>query len=585
MKKRIFTHEEKCTGCNKCISVCPVDCANQVYRAFDGRRKVMVDSEYCISCGACITVCDHQARDYLDDTDRFFQDLALAPKEPVTVVAAPAAQVHFPELGRLFGWLKFLGVRSIYDVSVGADIATWAYLRAREELSMPSAVAQPCSSIVNYCERYLPELLPSLVPIQSPLMCLAFYLRRYGNLRGRIAFLSPCIAKAEEIEDPHTGHLVQYNVTFSKLKKKMEAEGVDLSLYPSLDFDGMPAGIGHVYSRPGGLGETVRVTEKGLWIRQVEAVDRAYPYLREYLERKHCGAMVPALVDVLNCEGGCNFGTGTDRDVSVDDIDRMTDEKKRKKEEEQVKSTDTGIDYAPQTYFDKHLHWRDFERRYADRKLKEGLFADEDLEVVYKFMHKKTPESRNINCHACGYGSCKRFAQALKLGMNVPESCIDYERSQLKMDMLTTLLNHGGLGEAMELFLRWYRTEPYDLALIMMDVDDFKTVNDRFGHDVGDIALQTVAEAILNHTRPTDASGRWGGDEFMIILPHTSEEQAKSVAIRIQKAVLSSHVLPDGEVFSSSAGVAMAKDGDSAVDFFQRADRALYEAKKYKRKR
>ena len=71
----------------------------------------------------------------------------------------------------------------------------------------------------------------------------------------------------------------------------------------------------------------------------------------------------------------------------------------------------------------------------------------------------------------------------------------------------------------------------------------------------------------------------------MIILPHTSEEQAKSVAIRIQKAVLSSHVLPDGEVFSSSAGVAMAKDGDSAVDFFQRADRALYEAKKYKRKR
>lgn len=79
MKKRVFTHEEKCTGCNKCISVCPVDCANQVYRAFDGTRKVMVDSEYCISCGACITVCDHQARDYLDDTDRFFQDLALAP--------------------------------------------------------------------------------------------------------------------------------------------------------------------------------------------------------------------------------------------------------------------------------------------------------------------------------------------------------------------------------------------------------------------------------------------------------------------------------------------------------------------------
>ncbi len=585
VKNRVFTIEEKCTGCNKCISVCPVDCANQVYHAFDGSRKITVDGDYCISCGACITVCDHGARDYVDDTEQFFQDLRHPFKEPITLVAAPAAQVHFPELGRLFGWMKSMGVSRIYDVSLGADIATWAYLRAMEAMSIPSMIAQPCPSIVNYCERYLPEILPYLAPIQSPLMCLAFYLRRYEHVRGRIAFLSPCIAKAEEMGDANTGHLVQYNVTFSKLKKMMEEQQIDLSRYPSLDFDGMPSGIGHVYSRPGGLAETVRVTDKDMWIRQVDAVDRSYDYLREYLARRERGAKIPKLVDILNCGGGCNLGTGTDRDVALDDIDSVTNDRKREKEARQVRETESGVEYAPHVFFDKHLNWKDFRRQYADRRVPDGRFEDEDLEEAYHFLFKRTPESQTINCHACGYGSCKRFAQALKLGMNVPASCIDYERNQLKHDSLTSLLNHGGLGEAMERILRWYREEPYDLSLIMMDVDDFKMVNDQFGHHVGDMALQAVALAIEENIRATDAAGRWGGDEFMIILPHADRKAAEEVVSRIQKAILASNVLPGGAHFTSSAGIAEVREGDDAVEFFQRADQALYEAKKYKNRR
>ena len=293
------------------------------------------------------------------------------------------------------------------------------------------------------------------------------------------------------------------------------------------------------------------------------------------------GGSIPDIVDILNCDGGCNLGTGTDRDVSEDDVDCVTNERKRQKLEEQVRHGADGVEYAPQKYFDEHLNWKDFTRYYTDRKV-DGRFEDEELEGVYQFLHKRSPESREINCHACGYGSCKRFAQALKKGMNVAESCIDHERSRLKMDLLTNLLNHGGLGDAMENFLRWYNNSPYSLGLIMMDVDDFKDINDSFGHDMGDIALQEVANVIRDHMRPTDAAGRWGGDEFMMILPHTECDKVKSIARSIQEGILNSDVLPDGAHFSSSVGVAMAAQGDTTVTFFQRADQALYASKQHK---
>ena len=125
MKEIVFTKEENCVGCNKCISVCPAIYANQAYIK-DGQNKIKVDNNLCIHCGHCLEVCDHDARDYNDDTERFFNDLKKGAK--LSIVAAPANRFNFDNYRKLFGFFKSAGVNLIYDVSFGADITTWAYL-------------------------------------------------------------------------------------------------------------------------------------------------------------------------------------------------------------------------------------------------------------------------------------------------------------------------------------------------------------------------------------------------------------------------------------------------------------------------
>ena len=116
----------------------------------------------------------------------------------------------------------------------------------------------------------------------------------------------------------------------------------------------------------------------------------------------------------------------------------------------------------------------------------------------------------------------------------------------------------------------------------MTDIDYFKSVNDTYGHAVGDLVLKTVSRVIKNQLRDYDIAGRYGGEEFVVLLPHTKLDEAQMVAERLRKAVENkkidiSKILPDkGDInVTISLGVSQYKDNE----FIQEADKALYEAK------
>lgn len=124
-KSIINTYEEKCMGCNKCIVKCPVN-ANDA-KIVEGKNKISINPVQCIQCGECIDICDHNARYYEDNTEDLFRQLKNG--EKISILVAPAIRHNFNEYKRLFAFLKHLGANLIYDVSFGADITTWAYLK------------------------------------------------------------------------------------------------------------------------------------------------------------------------------------------------------------------------------------------------------------------------------------------------------------------------------------------------------------------------------------------------------------------------------------------------------------------------
>ena len=110
-----------------------------------------------------------------------------------------------------------MGAKRIIGVSFGADITTWAYINYITKNQFTGGISQPCPAVVNYIEMYAPELLPKLMPVHSPMMCAAIYAKKYLHITDKLAFISPCIAKKNEIFDPDTDGYVSYNVTFDHL--------------------------------------------------------------------------------------------------------------------------------------------------------------------------------------------------------------------------------------------------------------------------------------------------------------------------------------------------------------------------------
>ncbi len=152
------------------------------------------------------------------------------------------------------------------------------------------------------------------------------------------------------------------------------------------------------------------------------------------------------------------------------------------------------------------------------------------------------------------------------------------------IDWLTGLYNHGYFKKFLHMEIQRARRHGYPVTLLMIDVDDFKDYNDRFGHSTGDIILRDLAQHVRNSIREVDLAARYGGDEFAVILPYTDSRNGVKVAERIQNSIRNLNFTCKKEAalnaITFSIGVAMFSiDADSEDGLIQAADQRMYAAK------
>jgi diguanylate cyclase (GGDEF)-like protein len=145
-------------------------------------------------------------------------------------------------------------------------------------------------------------------------------------------------------------------------------------------------------------------------------------------------------------------------------------------------------------------------------------------------------------------------------------------------DRLTDTLNRRGIEPLLAREMSLAGRHGVPLSAVLMDIDHFKSINDVHGHNVGDSVLRAVGEVIRKTTRTTDLVSRWGGEEFLVLLPHTDLVHARIAAERIRMAIESARLLEVRSV-TVSAGVAEVVPSDTATSLVKRADEQLYAAK------
>ncbi len=233
---------------------------------------------------------------------------------------------------------------------------------------------------------------------------------------------------------------------------------------------------------------------------------------------------------------------------------------------------------------DSLVFWQYFSEFGAWLKVATALIAFSLIPLVWKFMPRALKLPNQVDM-VIKTNELARTENELSAALVMLEEHVEERTRELQIlsvtDPLTGAINRRGVMEQLEYEIQRCHRYSQDLSVLMIDLDNFKAVNDGCGHHIGDNVLVVATKCFKELSRSTDTVGRIGGEEFLIVLPGTSSEEAMHLGERLRAGVAMADVVVGGQAmhFTCSIGVAQLEAGDSMNALLRKADQALYEAK------
>lgn len=398
----VFTLTARCRDCYRCLRACPVKAIRME------RGQAYVDEKRCIACGTCIRECPQNAKSFRHDIDMAQKLIDSGHMVAASIAPSFAAVFNKWQIARLASALRALGFKYIGQTSHGAyQVSAHTLGLIKRDGSKPY-IGTACPAIVNYIEKYRPQLVDYLVPVVSPMLAHGRMLKEKLGRDAKVIFIGPCVAKKSEILRPSNREMVDCVLTFKELMMWFNQKGISISNCEESGFDERPVHLAQLYPLPGGMIKTAGLHDDGFdlkllrvdGINNVKSLVEGLPVDSSY-----------TLVEPLFCNQGCINGPGIEMEKNIFE---------KRKDLLQYDRDTKEIHMIPEIE-DERL----FYGRYS---AEEGILIEvkeDEIEKVYERTGKSDPQQR-LNCGACGYDTCREKAIAVVCGMAEPEMCIPY---------------------------------------------------------------------------------------------------------------------------------------------------------------
>ncbi len=542
-----------CVACLACVRVCPTG-AVEVQEPL-----VRIEDEACIRCGLCVPACPHDA---IEVTGELGRAMAVAARGGGVLILAPEAAAHFypatPE--QVVNACYAAGFRMVTRGVIGDELVAAEYLRLWREDGWGTLIRSTDPVIVDTVRREYPELVPYLAPVTIPAVAEARYLRAQYGEQLEIVYAGVC---------PPAGRPeLDAAITFRDLEQLFKLRGVSPLTQPDY-FVRVPSERRRYLSLAGGLPVQLleevpyssRRFRKLRGVRELKAVSRAV-----VVDKIELG-----FVDILSHEGWLDHPLSGPREELF-------------WRRQIVESTEPPRSRYPVVDSTVVASYGATFEIVPRKVVPEPARVQEVLEQI-----GLGPNGKPWDCRACGFESCQAFAEAAAIGRASLRQCVPYQARKVEeaqrdsaVDGLTGLAAFRVLTDRLAYEVERSKRSLEGFAVLFIDLDYFKQVNDRYGHEAGNEVLKAVAQEIRSAIRASDLAARYGGDEFVVILTRTDLAGANRVAEAIRAGIEGV-----GRRLGYPVGLVTASIGVTEYDvrrphegdLLVQADRALYRAK------